>query len=240
LNIISLLGRAPTQAQVVFEGLLQGQCWARFAGDYDPHTAGPTPSEANILAVISPVLTRCEQMLPRPGELSVVLLPQGQDDWLSRFAREQMFGVSGLTAGATLIALRVGLEIGWQVALADAVAHEYHHAAWIALQPEIDRSVDLPLAEHLAFEGRACVFARLMTGGWVAPWTRPLEDSQFAQRVKQAVRSGQPFVQAETPDWWVYRLGTEWIQAALRLQPDLSVAQWTRLSAQELFNFPVH
>lgn len=80
-----------------------------------------------------------------------------------------MYGVSGLTPGANLLALRIGLEDGWQGALADALAHEYHHAAWIALRPEIDRSADLPLAELLAFEGRACVFARRVTGGWSAP-----------------------------------------------------------------------
>ena len=42
-----------------------------------------------------------------------------------------MFGVSGLTAGAELIALYIGPETGWQQALADATAHEYHHAAWV-------------------------------------------------------------------------------------------------------------
>jgi hypothetical protein len=240
LKIISLLHAAPTDAQVIFGSLLQDQCWARFAGGYIPHTAGPTPPEADIMAVITPVLTRCQQVLPRPGELNVVLLPQGQNDWLSTFAREHMFGVSGLTAGDTLIALRVGLEVGWLEALADAVAHEYHHAAWTALRPDIDRSVDLPLAEHLAFEGRACVFARLVTGGWVAPWTRPITDPVFGQRVRDATQRSQPFAEPGAPDWWVYRLGTEWVQAALDLRPDLNVPQWTRLSAFELFNFPTY
>ncbi|WP_424951848.1 DUF2268 domain-containing putative Zn-dependent protease [Deinococcus sp.] len=103
-----------------------------------------------------------------------------------------MFGVSGLTPGANLIVLRVGQESGWEEALADAVAHEYHHAAWIALRPDIDRSRDLTLAELLAFEGRACVFARQVTGGWIAPWTLPLDDPEFEGRVRDALAEGAP------------------------------------------------
>ena len=33
--------------------------------------------------------------------------------------------------GPKLIALYIGPETGWQQALADATAHEYHHAAWV-------------------------------------------------------------------------------------------------------------
>ena len=129
MKLVSLLGLSPAAAHEQFATLLEGQCWARFADDYVPQTSGPTPAEAEILAVISPVLEQCQQMLPRPGELNVVLLPQGENDWLSNFARQQMFGISGLAAGAGLIALRIGLEDGWQRALVDATAHEYHHAA---------------------------------------------------------------------------------------------------------------
>ncbi len=165
----------------------------------------------------------------------MVLLPQGNSDALSHFAREQMYGVSGVTPGANMIALRVALEDGWQRALADAAAHEYHHAAWVALCPDFDHSADLPLDEWLAFEGRACVFARRMTDGWVAPWTLPIDDPAFEHRVRQAVLSGEPFRPRDAPPWWVYRLGTAWVKEALAKLPTMPVTDWTQLSARELF-----
>ena len=235
MRLVSLLGLAPAAAQEQFATLLEGQCWARFANEYVPQTNGPAPTEVDILAVINPVLEQCQQVLPRPGNLNVLLLPQGKDDWLSRFAHERMFGVSGIAPGADLIALRVGLEDGWQQALADAAAHEYHHAAWIALRPDVDRSTDLPLAEVLAFEGRACLFARQMTGGWIAPWTLPIDVPEFEQRVRQAVQSGETFQPADAPPWWVYRVGTAWVGEALARFPEMPVTEWTRLSARELF-----
>lgn len=190
----------------------------------------------DILAVVRPVLEQCQQVLPRPGNLNVLLLPQGEDDWLSRFARVQMFGVSGIAPGADLIALRVGPETGWQRALADAAAHEYHHAAWIALCPDVDRSTDLPLAEVLAFEGRACLFARQITGGWIAPWTLPIDNPEFEHWARQAVLSGETFQPTDAPPWWTYRLGTLWFQESLGRLPDMPVKEWTRLSARELFS----
>lgn len=217
-----MLSLSPAATQKQLATLLQGQCWARFAERFVPEAYGATPPEADILGIVHPVLECCAAVLPCPGSLIVVLLPQGESDTLSRFAREQMFGVSGIAPGAGLIALRVGLETGWQQALADAAAHEYHHAAWVALCPNVDRSTDLPLGEVLAFEGRACVFAQQMTGGWVAPWTLPTGDAAFEERVRQAVSSGEPFQPSGAPPWWVYRVGTAWVKAALARFPDLS------------------
>ena len=239
MKLVSLLNLSPAAAQEQFATLLVDQCWARFAKWFVPEGYGATPPEADILGVVRPVLERCAAALPRPGSLKAVLLPQGERDAFSNFAREQMFGVSGLTAGAELIALRVGPETGWRQALADAAAHEYHHAAWVTLRPDIDRNADLPLAEVLAFEGRACVFARQMTDGWVAPWTLPIDDPEFEYRVRQTVLSGEPFQPSGAPLWWVYRMGTVWVKAALEQLPDRAVTDWTQLSARALFGWPV-
>ncbi len=233
--MVSLLNLSPAAAQKQFATLLQGQCWTRFAGQFVPEEYGSTPPEADILGIVRPVLERCQAVLPRPNHVNVVLLSQGKSDSFSHFAREQMSGISGITRGAELIALRIGLETGWPQALADAAAHEYHHAAWVALYPDIDRSADLPLDEVLAFEGRACVFAQQMTGGWVAPWTLPIGDAAFEERVRQAVLSGEPFQSSGAPPWWVYRLGTAWVKEALARLPGLSVTGWTQRSARELF-----
>ncbi|WP_407539584.1 DUF2268 domain-containing putative Zn-dependent protease [Deinococcus radiomollis] len=235
MRLVSLLGRSPGAAQQQFSTLLSGQCWARFADRFVPEEFGEAPPEGEILGVVRPVLERCAAALPGPDRLTVVVLAQGEDDAFSQFAREQMFGVSGIAPGAGLIALRVGLETGWQQALADAAAHEYHHAAWVALCPDLDHSVDLPLAEVLAFEGRACVFARQMTGGWTAPWTLPIEDDVFNDRVRQAALDGEPFQPSDAPPWWVYRVGTAWVQEALTEKTGLSVGDWTRMPASELF-----
>ena len=235
MRLVSLLSLSPAAAQKQFATLLEHQCWARFAEQFVPETYRATPQEADILGIVRPVLERCEAVLPRLDSLNAVLLPQGESDALSQFARERMFGVSGIAPGAELIALRIGLESGWQQALADAAAHEYHHAAWMALRPDVDRSTDLPLAEVLAFEGRACVFAQQVTGGWVAPWTLPLQDPEFENRVRQAALSGEPFQPTDAPPWWVYRLGTAWVMEALARLPDMSVRDWTQLSARELF-----
>lgn len=235
MTLVSLLGLSPAAAHEQFATLLENQCWARFAERFVPETYGATPQEADILGIVRPVLERCEAVLPRPDSLNVVLLPQGESDTLSRFAREQMFGVSGIAPGAGLIALRVGLEGGWQEALADAAAHEYHHAAWMALRPDVDRSTDLPLAEVLAFEGRACVFAKQITGGWVAPWKLPIEDPKFEHRVWLAILGGEPFRPSDAPPWWVHRVGTAWMKEALTRFPDMQMREWTQLSARELF-----
>ena len=112
MKLVSLLNLSPAAAQEQFATLLVGQCWARFAERSVPEGYGATPPEADILGVVRPVLERCTAAFPCPGNLKVVLLLQGERDAFSNFAREQMFGVSGLTAGAELIALRVGPETG--------------------------------------------------------------------------------------------------------------------------------
>lgn len=112
MKLVSLFNLSPAAAQKQFATLLVGQCWARFAERSVPEGYGATPPEADILGVVRPVLERCTAAFPCPGNLKVVLLLQGERDAFSNFAREQMFGVSGLTAGAELIALRVGPETG--------------------------------------------------------------------------------------------------------------------------------
>ncbi len=216
--------------------MLKDQCWARFAEDVVPDHAGTAPDQTAVLAIVVEVLKRCEVLLPRPGTLSVVLLSEGDHDEYSSFVRAQMYGVSGLTPGASLVALRIGQEPGWQNALADAVAHEYHHAAWVALRPDIDRSVDLSLADQLVFEGRACLYARAVTGGWIAPWTTPLDDVQFEAQVRTALMENAPFTPGpDAPFWWVYRLGHSWVEAELSHRL-CNWTVWTRLDARALLN----
>lgn len=124
--------------------------------------------------------------------------------------------------------------------MTDALAHEYHHAAWAALRPDIDRTVDLPLAEYLAFEGRACAFARLLQPDWQAPWTLPLpepDQTEWLGKIAAGLHEGvNPFVIEDAPMWAAYRLGTALMTAFLIRHPELSVSQWTRLNGRAILN----
>ena len=234
---IELLWDAPQRPSEV-AGLVRrrtdSEVWARFAQNFVPQYAHgwDAPDAEAVRELAETTLERCQMLLPRPGELDVLMLPEETQTPLSDFVRGPMGGVAGL------ILLRVANVPGWDKALADALAHEYHHAAWVALRPDVDRAADLPLAEHLAFEGRACVFASLVQPDWQAPWTLPLpepEQGELLDKIAVGLREGtNPLLSADAPMWAGYRLGTALVNAFLVRHPALSVSEWTRLDAREL------
>ena len=240
---IELLWNAPQRPGEV-AGLVRrrtkSEVWARFAQNFVPEYAhgADAPDARTVREVAQAALKRCQTLLPRPGELAVLLLPEETGTPMSEFVRGPIGGVLGLTPGAGLILLRVANVPGWPQTLADALAHEYHHAAWVALRPDIDRSVDLPLAEYLVFEGRACVFARLVQHGWQAPWTLPLPEPEqrgWLGKIAAGLREGvNPLLTQDAPMWAAYKLGTALVGAFLARHPELSVGEWTRLDGREV------
>lgn len=87
MQIISALGWPTERAQETFGQLLQGQCWARFVGEFVPDYSGAVPSKTEVMEIVQLALEKCTRLLPVRQDSSVMLLPQGQQDWLSRFAR---------------------------------------------------------------------------------------------------------------------------------------------------------
>ncbi|WP_420596965.1 DUF2268 domain-containing putative Zn-dependent protease [Deinococcus sp.] len=240
---IKLLWDAPQRPGEVAEEVRRranSEVWARFSQNFVPEYAqgADAPDIQVVREVAQAALEHCQRLLPRPGELDIILLPEETQTPPSDFVRGPMGGVLGLTPGAGLSLLRVANVPGWPQALTDALAHEYHHAAWVALRPEIDRAADLPLAEYLAFEGRACAFARLLQPGYQAPWTLPLpelEQREWLEKVAVGLREGvNPLVTGDAPMWAVYRLGTALVDAFLVRHPALSVGEWTRLDGRDV------
>lgn len=172
-----------------------------------------------------------------PGPPTTVCIAAVDPSWSHLRA---MHGVGGFTPGAGKVWLTILPQDDWQDWIAYAVAHEYHHSAWMAGPREIE-----DLADYLVFEGRADSFARLVDPAREAPWTSALTgpEERDAWRTLKAqlgstdaqVLQGMMFGGADgLPRWAGYTVGFRIVEAYRRAHPAVTVGQWTALPAAEL------
>jgi len=161
------------------------------------------------------------------------------------FARDQMNGMTGFTAGAGKIWLEIYPEGNWEEWVGYAVAHEYHHSTWTAQY--YDEKAPIFLIDALVFEGRADTFARQLYPELTAPWTnaisKEVEHSQWETiqdilRVTsmQSIRGYMFGNQRNIPQWTGYTIGFHIIQDLIEKNPELSVEEWTAMEAMDVLD----
>lgn len=194
--------------------------------------------EARIAERVHAALTRAATLLPAPTP--TVCIIAADSTWTHL---PDMGGVGGFTPGAGRIWLTILPTSGWEGRVGYAVAHEYHHGAWLALHGERDPITDL--ADYLVFEGRADSFAQQVEATEDVPWIHALTPAQERStwRVMQrhldaedaGLLLGLMFGGAEgVPRWSGYTIGFHIVQAFLRTHAQVGIAEWTAMEARAL------
>ena len=98
------------------------------------------------------------------------------------FARDQMRGVTALTAGSGRIIVKLHPGSDWATLLPYVLAHELHHSYWA--KHHFDPKAAFTLGDYLVFEGRADNFAKHAFGQHPAPWIDALTDDQYQSALK--------------------------------------------------------
>ena len=155
---------------------------------------------------------------------------------------KRLGGVTGYTAAGNVVLLEVYPEGAWLEWVAPSVAHEYHHAAWLQRFP--DGFDGFQLTDYLILEGRAGSFAELAYPDSPEPWTKALTpDEQHVQwevlqphlgTRNRGLQQRIMFGGERYPTWTGYVIGFNIVQSFLKKHPNMDVATWTEMDAQEL------
>jgi len=157
-------------------------------------------------------------------------------------AREKFNGSFGFTPSATSIRLFVAPVGPWLHWAPAVFAHEYHHAAWLQLNPGATPS-GFNLIDELIFEGRADEFAREVTQ-LKAPWTDAVTPNQ-ACKIFDALSADLHGTKltwyalnhdrtGRFPEWAGYTIASRIVRAYLRGHPSMPILSWTMLPPDTL------
>ncbi len=128
---------------------------------------------SDIAAIVSRSMPAITESLPGP-HTRILVLPASPSmrPYLIRY-HVAGYGVT-LGAGKIIVAVDPS-QRGWELFLAYAVAHEYHHSAWISKHWV---SPNFTLLQYLVFEGRADNFAKSVNPGFEIPADRYLSEDR--------------------------------------------------------------
>lgn len=189
----------------------------------------------DITGVVEDALTRCNDFI-QGVDTVVYILIDDPDDILARDMLKGAHGVSGLSCSTIVLAINPTAE-GLLEMLPYTVAHEYHHVNLGRRNYWGGELLDV-----LLMEGRADSFANLVFPGRDVPWTSSLspeyEKIIWQDRVKGHLDSTDlEYVHSVTKDeyWSGYVIGYHIVQAFIGNNPEVSVDQWTKMGAAELY-----
>lgn len=196
---------------------------------------------SEIVATLRSTMSAAGSQLTAPQDIAVCVL------YFSPFwgpAREQFNGGFGFTPSGSSIQLFVAPVGSWLSTLSLMLAHEYHHAGWMQLNPS-GHPASFDLVDTLVFEGRADHFARIVTGV-AAPWTDALSHARECEVVSVLLpglhgRSVTWYVlnhdpSGRFPAWSGYTIAYRLVGAYLRKHPNLSIKDWTTVAPEDLFD----
>jgi uncharacterized protein YjaZ len=195
---------------------------------------------ADLANMIASALSRSAKLLPGP-DTTVCVLAADPD---SGYIRTDLHGVSGYTFGAGKILLQVATLGDWRQWVPYTVAHEYHHSTWTWQRH--GKPVDWTLLHSIIFEGKADAFAHSVFPKQTAPWVSTLTSCQEAAvwpRMKAELattdyRVNQKFLfgREDVPKLAGYTIGFHVVSDYLKNHPTATIADWTALDEQQLFN----
>ena len=189
--------------------------------------------DSGVEEVVEEALYRASALLPGP-DITVCIYPA---DPASPFTRQR--GVGGYAVDSRRIVLIINPVGDWLYLVPFTVAHEYHHAVWMAC---CFTGWGNSGVFNLVFEGRADSFAHLVYP-YATPWTNVLTPEEeliqwqaiqpYLRRTNYNFRRHVMIGDGEdVPLWTGYAIGFHIVQAYLRAHPEVSIEEWTAMDPE--------
>jgi len=193
-----------------------------------------------ITGYLKGALERANEHLPG-GNYRVFLLPFNPD-----ISSSYMNGVQGFTLETGDIVLQIDPNIYSKTSLSWLVTHEYHHAVYMNISDYKTR--DYHLLDHVIMEGKADIFTKILYPDYSVPWIEPLKPNkselvlQFITENRGSYDFGNVYklrlgsFEDGLPTWSNYKISYQIMEKFLTNNPDLSIIEWTMMTADEIFD----
>ena len=177
-----------------------------------------------------------------PGEdTNVYIFPVNPEEW---HVLNTVGGLSGLTYSENDILLRIDPSVSEEM-VKYAAAHEYHHTVnFLHDSIPIEYNIlDLILTEGKAEFFTTIVYPEIRVGPF---WTEPLLNDAVAKVLEELSVNGQSmdFIiynnliygnsRKDIPRWSNYKIGYLITESFIKNNPDMSILEWTKVTAKEI------
>lgn len=173
------------------------------------------------------------------GDKKVYVVPANPD---FTAAMSEMKYVAGFTLNKNTILIVIDPSFEKED-LEYTVAHEYHHAIYMA----IDKAKWFTMLELFVFEGKADTFAKTLYPNAQIAWIEPLaerDEVEMWNTFRQNLNSTDSSLMADfhsgnrrkdIPKWTKYKIGFQIMKSFIEENPDVSIEEWTHMPAEEIF-----
>lgn len=175
-------------------------------------------------ALVQEAFTKSVDLLPSESDISVCLFPSS-DMSLAMFAAGAGKVIIPYNRHYTDEFLKVG------------VAHEYHHSVWA----EKHASNSVTVLDNLVFEGKAVMFEKLVYPEHEVREIYEDYDQELWQQIKPdlhkfSLKRSMEIMSGggELPRYYGYSEGYKMVRAYLDANPELTPAEWTAVSSEEI------
>ena len=198
-------------------------------------------NKEKIEKILSDAFINCHKYL-RDDSITIYIQPS--EGGLMGKVIKRMGGIAGFTGGSKQILLTIQPEVStWSDMLADALAHEYHHACWTEKYYNTQPSRDVLF--DMVFEGRADSYAHILYPNIITAWDTILSAQQkidFWNKIKPDIHNTDMSLYPKVmfggrdgyPIWGGYCLGFDIVQSALKNHPELAPKEWTKMSPEKI------
>lgn len=175
----------------------------------------------------------------QPGaDKTIFVLPANPED---KDVMESVLGVSAFAWNENFISLQIAPPFFDQSSLKQAVAHEYHHTVFFE-----NNELGYTLLETVLIEGKADTFAKIIYPDIQMPWSNFSSEENEGQTwevLKENMTSTMPSIQDDfflgntskgLPQWANYKIGNKIIESFIEEYPNISIAEWTDMLANEI------
>lgn len=205
----------------------------------------------DVVDIIGEALQASSAMLASV-DIQVCLVPAPPDSRTMASADNDLYAIA---YGDVIMVAMGGLSGRWQVELETVMAHEYHHTVRATALSQlvnveassIDEDGEITLLERIVTEGMAVVFAQMVVPQFQDPVYEGLSASResdlWAEIIPQLESTDEALHrlyiqgrQAGVPVNAGYTIGYHIVQAYIANNPDVSLEEWTQLSAQDIYD----
>lgn len=189
-----------------------------------------------ISKIIKESLEKSVQQLPG-GNITIYLFPFNPDD---QYGMANLRGVAGIGTNNRVIVLHIAPNDFTETSLKYVICHEYHHI----IHYERENYSKQDLVENVLAEGKADSFAKMFFPDYEFPWIAELSNEEVEviwnwideRRFSYNENDITDLLRGNNvlPRYANYRFGYHLMQQFLQKQPDISVKDWTFMTADEI------
>lgn len=195
----------------------------------------------NVVQIVENALKKCNENLSGIDTTVYILPAYPSNDFIKNY----MNGVYAFTIGKGKILFQINpLSLKWKGDVPYTVAHEYHHSIWTINN---FKWYGFNLLELIVFEGKADSFANILYPNFKANWNFALtndEEQIIWNKIRTNLKNRNPNFHNkvlygyydEFPLWSGYTIGYNIVQEFLKNNINISIEQWTNLSAKEILS----